>query len=277
MNRTAGLLLLIAGLAPWTATQAQQRVSSISIEVMDADSGMPLKAMVSINGEAAGPVYVLPKDAESSVGMEVRADAGAGYYLRTITVFLEIQKLKQVSYRIYLAPRDSSALHNRADVTRTLPMLNSNGSDRALALLEATLAEIGPGLLETQFGVYLKYNLWRSYFISCTQRFVDYCQQASALRDELLQMQKLKPSYFVAESVPIAELKRSVADITDNAMRLNYLRAKWDLRRGRPEDAIESLEELSGAVIVDNSLLGRLRITQADLDARLSEARRAAE
>jgi hypothetical protein len=277
MNRPIACLHVLAALVLTSGALAQQRVTSIHVEVLDADTAEPIKASVIVNGTAADSGYVVPSDSDSSIELDIRADAGAEYYPRTLTVFLEAIKQKQVFYRIYLAPIDHDSLHNRADVARTIGLLNAKDADRALALLEAINTEASPPLQASQFGVYLKYNLWRAYFINCTQRFVAYCDQAISAQQDLLQMQKSDPSYFVAEHVSTKDFERSARDISDNKFKLLYLSAIWDLNRHQPKDALDSLTQLDEAAKADQDLLGRLSISQNEFNFSLTKAKRASE
>ena len=270
---TASVILLVAAATPFAA--AQQRVTSIGFEVRDAATAEPLTASVFVDGEKVNSEYKLAEGSESSIGMEVKADAGGGYYPRSMTLFLEAITKTRLVYRIYLAPRNAAPLHNRASVANASRFLQPDHVDRAIALLEAIVEETSPVVRSSQFGVYLKYNLWRAYQAGCTQRFLDYCTKANEANAELLQMQRSKKEHFIAESISTKELERGARDIADSSFRLSYLRAKWDLRRNRPEDAAESLHLLIEAVEKDPLLLGRLKISRKDIELRLAEAERA--
>ena len=272
MKWLAGAIVLFSALVATPLTLAQQRIASLGFEVRDANNADPLSASVYVDGEKVGPRYVLPQGSESSIAMEVRADAGAGYYTRTMTIFLEAINQDRAIFRIYLAPRNSSPMHNRASVANASRFLQPGNVDRAIALLESIVEETSPALKESQFGLYLKYNLWRAYFIGCTQKFLDYCSDASDIQRELLRISKNRPDYFLAERVTTEELLLGSREILDSKLRLDYHRAKWDLRRNRPEDALVSLKQLIRATEEDAKLLGRLRITREDLDLLFAEA-----
>lgn len=277
MNRSLATVLLAGlALAASAPADAQQRVAKVGIDVRDAVTDREIEAIVEIDGERIDADYLLPPDSESSIVLDVSADAGDGYYARSMTVFLEASAKKNVRYIIYLAPRTPSAIHNRRTVAGATRHLSALHADRAVALLEAIAAETSPSLKETQFGLYLNYNLWRAYFINCTMRFVDNCSDATSLGETLVAMHPRKRALFDAESISVSELKNSSMTITDHSHRLSYLRAKWDLARNHPEDAAETLEKLLGAVEADPALTGRLKITKKDILLARDAAKKAA-
>lgn len=275
MNRMTGLPMFLLLLALSMAASAQQSVAKVEIEVRDARTGEVLEARVTVDGDDIEGEYVLPPGSESSLLLDVRADAGSGYYPRTMTLFLEAADRRDLRFNIHLAPRNPSAIHNRRSVAAATPFLTPLHVDRAVALLEAVVAETSPTVRNTQFGVFLNFNLWRAYFINCTRRFVDHCTDATTLGAELLAMLPQKKALFEAERIPVAELQRADATLADHAYRLSYQRAKWNLKRNHPEDAAEQLEVLLRAVTDDPKLLDRLRIRKEDITLLLDRARRA--
>ncbi|MDH5833395.1 hypothetical protein [Luteimonas kalidii] len=275
MKLATTLLLSLSLLTAGPLAIAQQRVVKIKFEVRDAKTGDTIDAKVTVDGEDVKAEYILPSGSESSLLLDVRADAGIGYYPRTMTLFLEALGQRDLRFKIHLAPRNPAAVHNRRSVAAATQFLKPVNVDRAVALLDAVVAETSPTVRDTQFGIYLYYNLWRAYFIDCTQRFVDHCAEAATLGKDLLAMLPNNRDLFEIERVPVAELQRSANELADHAYRLSYHRAKWNLNRNRPEDAAELAKSLLRAVADDPKLLDRLKISKGDIASLLNQAREA--
>ena len=272
MRKSAIFALLVAPIIS-CGVLAQQRVTTVVFQVRDAATNQALDADVSVDGDPVVSEFKVSPEAESRILMDVTASAGTGYHTRTFTVFLEAVNQPRVIYRIYLAPRPSEKTHNRATVARGAQFLNARDADRALALLEAVSEETNANTKASQFGVYLRFNLWRAYLLSCTLRFVDYCEVAVNFGNAMLVQQQSHPEYYSAENITRDELDRGVRSLADAMLRLTYLRAKWDLNRRRPDEALGSLAIVTQAQQDDPATLSRLQISSSDVDYLVRKAR----
>ncbi len=235
-------------------------VTEVIFEILDADTYNPVVSNILVDGGVASDgKYTLRNDAESRIAIEIRVDAGGQYQPRILKIFLEGLKNSRAIYKIFLAKRESNTIYTRGHVNKASEYINNTSVDRAVVMLERINAEITPTTKETQFGVFLSYNLARAYFLNCTARFVDQCQDAKSIFNDLHSSYDNKNRFFAAESISKEQLNKDSV-VEAYSKRMDYLRAKWDISCGRFEDALKTYEELLADARSNPSLLQNLRI-----------------
>jgi len=267
------LATMIAAMAVTSAVSAQA-LRQIVFQVYDADSGEPLAASVSVDGNKIdGGRLTLAQDQESTIAIQVQTTAGASYRPRTFNVFLANFTGTQAIQKIYLAPRGAEGrVYSRGNVARATSYRGQD-VDRAVALLERIYEESPSDLHGTQFGVYLRYNLAAALFGNCTEKFVDSCDAAKTMFEELLAEFDDRRAMFEAERIGKNNLTTS--DFDGQTLINRYRRAKWDLSRGRYESARDAFQELlseaEGDARVSTQL--KVRVGQLKSDVDLAETR----
>jgi hypothetical protein len=264
MNLRVALFLFV--IANSVVAFASPPVKNVTFRTFDADTGEPLIAKILIDGiQVPDNKYVLPDDADSRIGIEVAADAGKNYHQRSFTIYLEGLKRSEPYFHIFLAKSSpENSIYTRGMVRVASEYINEQFVDRAVALLERLNVEASMALMESQFGVYLRYNLGRAYWLNCSQRFVDQCLEAKRIFDDLSNHYDQRKNQFIAEAIS-PEMLRSAIDADSHYRRMTYLRAKWDLSCRRFEDALRAFEDLIGVAERDSSILTPLNLTIAGL------------
>lgn len=257
MNYIRRIAFIIA-IIPSIAASAPP-VTRVTFETLDADTLDSVVSNISVEGISSDGKYMLANDADSRIALEVKVDAGSQYQPRTLTIFLEGLKRSNPIYKIYLTKRESNKMYTRGSVKKASEYINTEWADRAVVLLERVNAETTPAQKETQFGVFLSYNLARAYFLNCTARFVDQCQDAKSIFNDLYSSYDNKERFFVAESISKEQLKN--IDVETYYKKMDYLRAKWDMSCGRFENALMTFDELLADAESNPSLLKNLNVT----------------
>lgn len=273
-------IMLAAALLMVVQDTAGQAVERLTFRALDADTGKPMEAKFDIDGteiNAAG--LNLDPAQESTIGIEVTADGGRDYHSREFRLFLASYNERQITINVHLAKRGAGRTYSRGNVRQSASHLAS-APDRAVALLErirAETSETSPHLLRTQFGVMLRFNLASAHFKNCTRRGIDSCQTAADLFDELREEMPGSESIFLNEKID--EQALSTADFETQRLINIYRGAKWDLRRGAFDSAIEGFRSiLDEAAQGDGDVFNRLRVDrrQVEEDLKLAAVRKAA-
>ncbi len=273
-------ILALAALLSAPFIEARERVSTIKFDVRDAQTGNPISSEVSIDGDPVTGVFALVPDAESTIALDVHADAGAAYSPRSVVFFLQFFTARSITIRIFLAPKSTVGAHNRASVSRAARFLNDANVDRALALLETINDETTVAMRQSQFGAYLYYNLWRAYFIHCTRKSGDYCNQANGMRESLIEMSEDNPGLMKRERIDIAAMNREAEQIEIHRHKLGWYRAIWDHGRGHYDESLESISQIIKAARSNPDLWEDLQLAKGDVlqfKARVELARQNAE
>jgi len=257
MNYIRHIAFIIA-IIPSIAVSAPP-VTQVTFETLDADTLESVVSNISVDGVTSDGKYMLANDADSRIALEVKVDAGSQYQPRTLTIFLEGLKRSKPIYKIYLTKRENNKMYTRGFVKKASEYINTEWVDRAVVLLERVNAETTPAQKETQFGVFLSYNLARAYFLNCTARFVDQCQDAKSIFNDLYNSYDNKERFFAAESISREQLKN--IDVETYYRKMDYLRAKWDVSSGRFENALKTYDELLADAESNPSLLKNLNLT----------------
>lgn len=263
---TATILLLA------TFPSLAQNLEKITFRAFDADSGEEVTALFSVDGKALDQgQFALDRNQESTIAIEVKTEAGKGYYSRTFNLFLAGYSVRQVVMHVHLARKGQSAVYSRGSVSQAATHLGS-APDRVVALLERVRIETPSHLLSTQFGVHLRFNLARGYFQNCTRRGIDSCDIAASIFDELRNEMKAESSHFVREKIDENALR--TADFDRQRLVNVYRRGKWDFRRGSFESAAEAFQALlNEADSGRDDVFSKTQISRAQLVADLSLAR----
>lgn len=236
-------IITLIFLVVYSTLQAAPVVRSVKFIIYDADNNKPIPATVIVNGTSlTNGTYPLPADQDSRIALSVTAEAGEKYYSRTITIFLEGLNVAKPIFNIYLAGIQNNYIYTRGAVRKASEFINDEFADRAVALLERINQESSPSLMETQFGIYLKYNLARAYINNCTHKFVDQCNQGKEILTLLRNNYDKYSRMLSAEAVKKGDLDDKTPD--DHYKRMEYLRAMWNMSAGRYDDAIKALDAL---------------------------------
>lgn len=267
LKLVTALILLIAS----SYSQAQN-LEQITFRAFDADSGDEVPAAFSVDGRALDQgLFALNRNQESTIAIEVKTEAGKGYYSRTFNLFLAGYSGRQLVMHVYLARRGQGAVYSLGSVSQAATHLGST-PDRVVALLERVRSETPSHLFSTQFGVRLRFNLARGYFQNCTRRGIDSCDIAASVFDDLRREMKADSSHFMRERIDENALR--TADFDRQRLVNVYRRGKWDFRRGAFESAVEAFQALlSEADSGKDDVFTQLQVSRVQVEADLRLAR----
>ena len=264
---------------PQTWAGEHPNVTTVRFELRDADTGtilsdgkleMPSLKEITLTKTSDGQYEAsVSTNAPADMALSVRATGGVEYYERDLTLFMPGYK-ESILFSIYLAHRNANGyLYSQPAIVDAVRRMSDAraGVDRAVALLGRIYDETKkPGADE--FVVRLLYNYADALFRDCVTRFVDLCDKARSVADELEAYRVSNPELFKRVNVRTPPFQQET--FLRYASRMKYLRAKWDLRQKNYADARNGFSDVLSAIQADPTLTTSLMVNEGGLKADLA-------